>query len=163
MWGYEEKSWYDTAEICRNGHVTNESVKEYPIDSKKFCNVCGSETIQKCESCNFEIQGYHHMPGIGSIYEKPSYCINCGEPYPWIKDKLIAAEELADIVDEFTEEDKKILSSSLQDLVRDTPRSQVAAIRFKKIVSKASENIGFAFKEILFDVATEPVNKLIWG
>ena len=163
MWSNEDREWYDTAEICRNGHVTNDSVNAYPLQSKKYCNDCGSPTIQKCEECNFDIQGYHHVPLVGSIYKTPSYCINCGTAYPWIMDKLLAAEELADLVDEFSEEDKKIISASLSDLVKDTPRSQVAAIRFKKIVSKASGNIGIAFKDILFNVVTEPVNKAIWG
>lgn len=75
---------------------------------------------------------------------------------------MAAAQELADLVDEFTDEDKRVLVESLDDLVRDTPRSQVAALKFKKIVAKTTGNIVSAFRDILIDVASEPVKRMIW-
>ena len=52
--------WYDVAQICLNGHVINESVKEYPKFNKKYCDKCGASTITNCPNCHAEIQGEYH-------------------------------------------------------------------------------------------------------
>ena len=152
---------YDVAEICLNGHVSNDEAFTTPHRNVDYCSKCGEKTIQQCPSCKRNIRGYYRSNVIGRYY-KPSYCIHCGDPFPWISKRLKSAEELADIVDEFTDEDKRLLTESLNDLVRDTPRSQVAAIRFKKIVSKTTSNIGAAFRDILIDIVAESVKKQIW-
>lgn len=154
--------YYDVAEICLNGHVTNDSVKAQPGDSKKFCDQCGQPTITKCTHCQNSIRGYHHISGLVTMYDRPSYCIDCGTPYPWIKQRIDAALELADIVDEFTDEDRRILAGSLDDLVTETPKTQVSALKVKKVLSKASGHIVGAFRDIMVDVMSETVKKSLF-
>ena len=51
---------------------------------------------------------------------------------------------------------------SLDDLVRDTPGTTVAATRFKRIATKAGGGAASAFKEILFSVVSETAKKILW-
>ena len=76
--------------------------------------------------------------------------------------KLKAALELSAEVDNLTEEERDILKKSLDDIVRDTPQTPVAAARFKKLVGKAGKEAAQGFKSILVDVASETAKKLIW-
>ncbi|MHA7964949.1 DUF2321 domain-containing protein [Paenibacillus sp. CAU 1782] len=156
---------YDVAQICLNGHVNSSKINGNNHLFVDYCRDCGRETITKCVSCHKDIRGsaiYNGIPSYGK-YNSPSFCIHCGQAFPWIAERLKAAEELAELFEELSDEDRKILTTSLNDLVRDTPRSQVAALRFKKIVAKAEEHIGVAFRDILLDVVTEPIKKMIWG
>lgn len=81
-------SEYDVAQICLNGHVITECLKLSPEKQVKFCPKCGTEAITKCKNCSAEIIGAHYVSETGyKKYEKPSYCHNCGEPYPWAIEK----------------------------------------------------------------------------
>lgn len=160
------ESWYDTAQVCLNGHPTNDSVIRYPDHNKDFCDKCGEKTITTCQVCNASIRGDYHVSGVSAIgftYTPPSYCDNCGNPYPWVAEKLNAAIELADLLDELTPEEKEQLKMSLDDLVKDGPRTVVAQTRFKRILSKTGPEIATGFKDILVDVVSETVKKAIWG
>ena len=151
---------YDVAEICLSGHITNSSVKQYPEDSMRFCDLCGELTIQACPACNASIRG--DSVEFSSSYDLPSYCTDCGSAFPWIKAKLDAARELFDIIDEFTERDREILNANLDDLVRETPRTQVASLKVKKSLAKVSSSVVSAFRDILVDVLSEAAKKTIW-
>ena len=158
-------SWYDVAQICLNGHVINDSVKKYPQHNKKFCDKCGAATIINCPNCNAEIQGKYHVEGVivgFSHYTAPAFCPDCGEPYPWTEAKIQAAYDLAQELENISDDDKKILIQSINDIVKDTPRTTLAATRFKKILSKTSKPIVNAFRDILVDIVSETVKKLLW-
>ncbi len=164
MWNeFGSRSWYDTAEICLNGHVSNSSIKTYPNDCKAFCDECGEKTITSCSHCNQNIRGDEQDTNVYEMYSMPSYCIHCGQPFPWISSRIELAYELADLVDEFTELDKEIITKSIPDLVRDTPRQHIAILQLKKVMKKTTPNIVSGFKDILFDILTEPINKSLWG
>jgi len=79
--------WHDTAQICLNGHVVNDSVRSSPEFNQKYCKQCGASTIIACQKCKKDIPGYYDVPGItvigGGIMGAPPYCQNCGAPYPW--------------------------------------------------------------------------------
>jgi hypothetical protein len=92
----------------------------------------------------------------------PPFCVDCGVPFPWTKARLDAARELAMELDALTSEERNSLAKSLDDLVRDTPRTAVAAIRFKKIAAKAGTTAAGGFKDILVSVITEAAKKIIW-
>lgn len=156
---------YDVAEICINGHVSNCYSGKYPSSNKKFCEKCGEKTIKQCE-CGANIRGEYYseyVVGGYDTYERPAYCISCGKPYPWTLASIQAAEELADLIDEFSDEEREIIKKSLHEIVRDTPRTTVEALKFKRVVSKISPNLIDAFKNILFSALSDPVNKSIWG
>ena len=160
-----DSDYYDVAQICLNGHVINVSAKNYPQHNKKFCDKCGAITITNCQECTFEIQGHYHAEGIINIdetYTPPAFCPNCGEPYHWTKTKIQAAHDLAQELENISDDDKEILTQSINEIVKDGPRTTLAAARFKKILSKTSKPIVYAFRDILVDIVSEAVKKSLW-
>lgn len=158
--------YYDVAQICTNGHVVNSSADSAPQSNQKYCTECGSATIMACTSCCAAIRGYYYVPGIvfaGRHYCRPAYCYNCGQPYPWTTSSLDAANELADELESLTLEEREQLKNSFPDLLRNTPKSAVAEIRFKKIIKKVGSDAYDGLKTILVDVVSETVKKSLFG
>lgn len=156
---------YDVAQICINGHVINSMSQSYPVHNQKFCDKCGERTISECPKCKTPIRGYYLATAIvviGSDYSRPSFCHNCGQPYPWTEKKLQAAQELAQELHKLSEEEKDLLKKSLDDIIRDTSQTPVAVARFKRLVAKAGVEAAQAFKDILVDIVSETVKKGIW-
>jgi len=116
-------NWYDTAQICTNGHVINSQSVYRPEHNKKFCDKCGAPTITNCQNCNSPIKGYYHVPPVGTTkytdLPLPSFCPVCGEPYPWTEAKLKAAKELTDLLEDLSPEEREILKKSFDDIVLD--------------------------------------------
>ena len=158
------ESWYDTAQICLNGHTVNASSKGYPQHNQLHCKRCGAGTTTECSACKAEIRGDYNVPSVfvSSHFKAPAFCHNCGKPYPWTQKGLEAARELAAEIEGLTDSERAFLTSSLDDLVRDTPQANVAAVRFKKIVSKTGTAVAQGFKDILINIVSETVKKLIW-
>ena len=48
------------------------------------------------------------------------------------------AKDLADELDELSDEEKEKLKATLDDLIPDTPQTEVAGTRFKKIMRRAA-------------------------
>jgi hypothetical protein len=121
----------------------------------------------ECENCRTPIRGKYHVPGVVDLtgYEPPipTFCHECGKPYPWTTSRLTAAKELADEFDELDVEERDKLKSSLDDLVRDSPRTEVAATRFKKIAGKLGRSSYEAIKSVATDVLSETAKKLLFG
>ena len=157
-------SWYDVMQVCLNGHKITAMLKSSPEYGKQHCSDCGATTISNCQKCQAGIQGYHHVPGVigGSLTKVHAFCHECGEPYPWTTARLGAAQELAEELEGLNEEEKETLKASLDDLVRDTPRTTLAATRFKRIVAKAGKGAADTFKDILIGVISEAAKKMIW-
>jgi hypothetical protein len=57
-------------------------------------------------------------------------------------------------------EEREVLKASLDDLVRDTPSTPLAAIRFKRIVAKAGKEVPGFFRELLVGVASSAALKM---
>lgn len=93
----QTEGYWDTAQICVNGHVVTDTLEFSPERAEKRCHECGGETISQCPSCSVAIRGYHHVPGIiiAGGYERPAFCHECGKPFPWTAAGLEAARELA--------------------------------------------------------------------
>jgi hypothetical protein len=158
---------YDVAQICLNGHVITDSARRSPQFTQKFCDKCGDSTIMECQNCKTPIRGDYHVDGIldltGSAPVAPSFCHECGKAYPWTERKLEAAWELADELDELSNEEKEKLKQNLNELIRDTPKTEVAATRVKKILTKIGKESFSAMKSILLELATEAVKKTLFG
>ncbi len=154
-----------TAQICVNGHMITSSLETSPELSARFCDRCGAETISECPQCRASIRGYFHVDGVVSLNETRvrAFCHECGNPYPWTEAKLSAAREMADELDELSEEEKEQLKGTLDDLVRDTPRTEVAATRFKKLMAKVGKGAAKAMRDIVVDILSETAKKLILG
>jgi len=155
--------YYDTAQVCTNGHVITGMFASSPQFRKKFCDKCGAPTITNCQNCNSPVRGYYLGGGISfSPYTPPSFCPECGRPYPWTEAKLKAAQDLSDELDNLTPEERSLLKRSLDDIVRDTPQTTVAATRFKKLIAKVGKPAAGALRDILVDIASEAAKKVIW-
>lgn len=160
----EELSGYDTAQVCLNGHEINKYARSQPEHNQNFCARCGAGTITACPSCTRFIRGYFHIPGAayGSVYTAPSFCHNCGNPYPWTETGMRAARALIAESDKLSADEKAVLNGSLDDIVRDTPNTQVAVMRVKKFLPKAGKEIADGVRSIVIDIASETVKKLLW-
>ena len=155
---------YDTAQICPNGHVTNWFASSKAQKNQKCCEKCGEQTTTECAKCNVKIRGYYHRPRVHRLVPKspPAYCYNCGNPYTWTEKRLAAAQEIAAELENLTGTEKESLRESLDDLVRDTPRTPAAVTRFKKLVAKAGSVAAECFKNLLVEIVSETVKKQIW-
>jgi len=157
---------FDVAQICKNGHLINDSVKRPPEYNKNFCDKCGAQTITKCPNCSFEIQGRDHRVSIvgggSTYYPIRAFCPNCGRPYPWTKAKIQAAQELTQELENISDNEKEILTQSIDEMIKDSPKATLAAAKSKKILSKMSKQVVDAFKEILVDIMSETAKKLLW-
>jgi hypothetical protein len=118
----ESQLTWDTTQICLNGHVINRRYESWPTSNSPHCPQCGVRTITQCPSCNTKIRG-GYVGGMPSLTEEKTdpFCHQCGAAYPWTETSLIAARELIREIDRLNENEKGLLSRSLDDLVRETP------------------------------------------
>ncbi len=156
---------YDTALVCPNGHVVNGGTRNFPYNNKKFCPKCGEASVSKCTKCASPVQGNLDVPGalIPPIKKGPSFCHECGHPFPWTDRRLQAAIELAGEVENLDKKERELLTKSLDDIIRDTANTPTAAARFKRLMGKVSKESAIAFRDLLVDIASETARKAIWG
>ncbi len=154
---------YDVAQVCPNGHVATSYYNSYAQQRNQYCETCGEKTLVSCPNCEKPIRGsYRSRILAGGSYHRPAFCQYCGNAFPWTASKLQAAEQLARELDELTEDDQKSLQENLEYLVKDTPKTQVAASRVKKLLGKAGEGASSLFKELLTDIISETAKKMIF-
>lgn len=154
MNGIREDS-FDDAIICEKGHVIN-SRASMPEFTTKFCQECGGKAISSCSGCNQKIRG--GMPGTTSLWTPSAFCGECGKPYPWTDEKIAAAREVIDELDLAAEERDK-LKKSVADLMANTPKSDVAAARFKRAIAKVGGGMSDILAKVISDIASETIKK----
>ncbi len=156
--------YYGVAQVCRNGHATSDSVDKNPQFSQPFCDKCGAETITACPHCNTPIRGYYYSRfGVSlSAYTPPAFCYKCGKAFTWTEGALEAAKELAGTLHGLSEPERQELARSLDDLVRNTPKAQLAQTRFKTIMQKVGKDGYDGMKAILIDVVSETIKKSLF-
>lgn len=102
---------YLPATLCLNGHIISSSKQNY----SKFCKACGESTISKCEYCFSFIQGDYDNEFIGfDSFEKPYYCYECGEPYPWTSKLIEMAIEILFLDEDLSAKHKSIIKNAFQ-------------------------------------------------
>ena len=149
---------YDVAQVCLRGHVVNDSSRSYPAHNRDFCPKCGAKTIVACQHCSAAIPGDYHVEnvfGASSMETAPAYCHKCGKPHPWTSEGIDAARALAEELEGLTDADRIMLNASLEDLVVDSPRTPVAVLRFKKIITKAKGPARELLSDVIAKVAVE--------
>jgi len=107
-----------------------------------------------------------HVEGVFGLSGKtkaPEYCADCGRPYPWTASKLDAARAMADELDGLTEAQRLTLKASIDDIAGETPTTQVAVVRVKKLISQVPSVAGEAIRKLVVDVASETAKKLLTG
>lgn len=140
--------------------------KTRPECAVPYCPRCGNQTITACLSCESPIRGkyiYEHgtMVIIVRKYSQPSFCYQCGSPFPWTQARVAAAKELADELD-LPEEDRETLKSTIDDLSSEvTP--EVTVPRFKKLIGKVGKVSADAMRKVVFEIVSEAVRKMLDG
>jgi hypothetical protein len=158
--------YYDTAQVCLNGHVINGRSTNSPDHNEKFCGKCGEQTITKCENCNTSIRGNYIHNGMAlspTPKHAEKFCHHCGQSYPWTKRGLEAAKELADEFETLNSDERDELKKSLDELVKDSPKTEVASFRFKKLMQKAGSGSIEIMKAVISDLLSEAAKKSVFG
>ena len=91
----------------------------------------------------------------------PAFCMDCGAPFPWTKEKLGIARELISDIRELDNEEKENFYRSIEDITKESPRTQLAAIKVKGYLAKAGNVVGGAIRDIVVDIASETAKKMI--
>lgn len=160
-WGDRDKPWYETAQVCMNGHVINARAISDSERNTQFCAECGARSIMACEHCETPIRGDYIVPGVLVIspgLPPPKRCYACGEPFPWTEAAVRATHELID-EERISSEEKDKLKQDLPDLLAETPRTQVAVVRWKRFLTQAGSGSRDLFKEVLAGVIVELAKK----
>ena len=151
---------YDVGMVCMNGHAVNSMAATAPQHNEKFCSKCGAAAIQECPQCHERIRGYYHYENVfGGSWYVPAHCHACGKPYPWTQGKAEALGEMIEELDGLSDEEREKLKVSIPDIIADTPKSETAALRFKKAVAKVGQAGGKMLMDVITNVATEAVKK----
>ncbi len=164
---------YDVQQVCENGHQITGCYNICPEKQKKFCQECGAATIIACPACDVEIQGVRievrqslidartgrstMVPGrpVGV----PSYCSNCGKPYPWTENKIITAIQTLTEFGDLNEEEKKTIKQDVENIAKDVPDAELSARRIKRIWERG-KSVGY---EAIMEFASRTAAKILKG
>jgi hypothetical protein len=144
---------YHIAQICTSGHLITDSYDLFEYERRNYCPKCGSPTITSCPSCGAELRGAVE----GVICEVPidAYCSSCGEPFPWT---VKALDAVAACIREEEELDAILaekLIDSLPDIMAETPATNLATIRCKKVLASAGKFTVDAIRQFVIDFGCE--------
>lgn len=153
------REFFQKAQICTNGHMRNSCADSNPNRNESFCALCGAAVIDRCPSCKTPIRGCKSIEQPrgtlnGNIFSKrratttvtgyailtsndapvPAFCHQCGAPYPWTEATLKTAENIINMLDELTEDQKKQLVNFIPDIIVETPQSRYAALVYAKFL-----------------------------
>ena len=143
-------NYYHKASICLKGHIISNVEK---IENE-YCERCGSEIINHCPNCQKEIRGKNYEADDYPMkypYQLPKYCYKCGHPYPWTLARIKSIESCILEDEHITSYEKTELTALIPDIITETPNTNNASIKFKKIISK----IGGVTKEMLTKIIIE--------
>jgi hypothetical protein len=59
------------------------------------------------------------------------------------------------------EQDRKIFQESVEQIAKDTPQAQVASKRLVRLLTKVGKGTASAIRDILVDLASEAVKKIL--
>jgi hypothetical protein len=160
-------SGFDVQQVCLNGHIVTNFAKSSPKDTEKFCSRCGEETVLACPACKTWLRGNDHDSNviIGYYVPPPSYCYNCGVAFPWVQRQLESASELVAESELLSEHEKFSLTNTFKDLMTDTPKTPLAVSRFRRLISKAGEELQDGLHKILVHLPTNryPSDSLLFS
>lgn len=113
--------------------MLNYSSKSSPEFDNPYCPKCGQPGIKQCPSCQAPLRGRYHVVGFidtrPSPERGPAFCRGCGEPFPWTNDAIASATVLAEELDMLSEEERVMLARTIEDIVRESPRTAALACR----------------------------------
>lgn len=146
------------AHICKNGHVL---IERHRLSNEPFCEKCGAEILNRCPCCYTPIKEWslgdeYTLP---PHYDRPSYCRNCVSPYPWTTAALESAAQLIADEGELDAELQEKVIESLPDIIAETPKTNLAAIRMKKALSAAGKFAADGLRQFVIDFGCELVKQ----
>jgi len=157
---------YRVAEVCPNEHVSTSAADQNPELREKFCSKCGEPTMMECPACQSPIRGRYDVPGLIGLYNytsPPAHCHNCGNAFPWTERKLAGAVEYLEVGADLSPEEIQQFRTDLTELTKDSAKTQIASLRFKKVMAKVGNSVASGVREIVIDVLSEAAKKAIWG
>jgi len=77
----------------------------------------------------------------------------------WTAAKVIAAKAMADELEGLNDAERLLVKASIDDIAADTPMSEVAAVRIKKLMPKVLTTGGEVLRKLIVDVASEQPRK----
>ena len=161
--------YYETAQICTNGHLITKHFDLHPMDRCNSCPTCGASAISECPHCHEKIRGCYHVKRLvrttnmgndlrtsnhcitDTPYSPPAYCHSCGKPFPWMEAKLEEVSLLISMSEELSTEEQKTLNKLFPDLFVDRPHTVSSAISVAHILKKASPFLHDALKSAIGD------------
>ena len=155
-----ELSGVDVSQVCLNGHLITTAAVETPESRKAFCPDCGASTIMACVQCREAIPGTNWDTAAPSPRRPPNYCQACGSAHPWHQSAIANAIEVLEEL-ELEEADLISAKSALPDLMSDTPKSEVAILRIRRILSKAGKPAYDIGIKVISDLASETIKKAL--
>jgi hypothetical protein len=159
-----ERDGYDIAQICASGHLANDSWLTHPENNQDFCIECGERTIVRCRDCNWFIRGDRLDTGFATYhpgFTVPRRCIRCGSAFPWTAERINTAKELADLSEKLSKKEIEDMKKSIDDIVRDTPRTEVAATKFKLLIAKAGPEVAKGITKAIADLIVDAAKRII--
>ena len=129
-------SGYNTQQVCESGHQITPGIEVYPEKMETFCQKCGDPTLTACPSCETPIRGFPRQvrrDTLESIVTVPSYCHECGQPYPWTKKEIVQTFiEFGNL----EEEEKATIEQDVENIAKDGAEAELSAHRIKRIWEK---------------------------
>jgi hypothetical protein len=157
---------YDIAQICLNGHVTNDAIERKPENNEEYCERCGKPTITECPKCKTPIRGHPYFDNgvnLAMYIDAPRFCIACGCAFPWFETKLQAAKEIASMHEDLNDKDRELLKSSFDDLIQDDAKSEAAAFRIRPVLNKIKRGAKDPLYKLVVDIGSEAIKKILLG
>lgn len=165
----DQSEVWDVALACRNGHLVNDRSRGEPSRNAPWCSICGSETIAACPGCREPIPGFYYdkrepfepsdAPGGRPLAQLPQYCHACGRPLPWTERAMSAARSLIRELAGLDPYERDQLRRSIDDIIRETPRTPVAVLRIQAALSRVGGDSAKTLRELLISVASEAVKQ----
>lgn len=159
-----ERPVYEPGLVCENGHTVNGLTESRTELNANFCPDCGAATLKSCRSCGNSIRGGwtdEVLLNSSDYFERPAYCTNCGQAFPWTDAALSAARELAQQLD-LSPAERADFDKSLDHIVHDDPQTPLAASRMKKLFARAGKETADLLRKVLTDVASETAKKILF-
>lgn len=144
-------SKFYTAEICLNGHT----ISNYKTKGLAYCEKCGAKVITECDKCSAPIHGSMDHGNFIGYFIRPDFCHHCGSPHPWTNLALETARCIIQEDDEMSYDERDMLSKTLDDILAETPKTQLAVVRFKKYISAAGKFTVDALRQFIIDFACQ--------
>jgi hypothetical protein len=157
----EPTPFRDTMQVCLNGHLITTRAQNHVWDRQEFCRKCGERTITQCEACEHPIPGY--VDGSYAVdLDRPNFCEKCACAYPWTERAIRGAQQLADALDMLSEEERALLSGTIDDLVHENQQTAASAFQFKRLVAKAGHEVPAMMRDLLYAVVVDMARRAIW-